>query len=139
MRDEIFQLYSKDYRSFHNEDHAELDDDELNEMELRSNTAAEVLQGLFFDHEEFFDDDATSQFMKDASEKGDAYVLQTFRNWTNDLLSGANAKDDTVQLNASNVEELADVIEPYVKTAASLDEDDRPVSYWPLVRLVRYG
>lgn len=115
----------------------DLDDEAAEELESRCNTALEVFQALFGDRDEFADNLSISTFLNVAKDKGNQYLLDRLITWTDALVSKYTTKDDTVHRQAYTVAELANLVEPFTKTANTLEGETPTPSPWPLVGIVR--
>lgn len=115
----------------------DLDDEAVEELQSRCNTALEVFQALFGDRAEFADPLSISTFLNGATDKGNQYLLDRLITWADALVSKYTKKDGTVFRKAYTVAELTNQVEPFTKTVNTLEGETPTPSPWPLVGVVK--
>lgn len=120
------------------------DEDENVELQEadRGGPALKVLLALFGDTMEFEDSETAAEFLGGLRSSDDPHVLGMILTWTNAIYSKLSVHVNKGPMASCTAEELADMVEPYVQTAATpmiqLDDEVYLEScVWPFVRLAR--
>ncbi len=137
----MLQDYLEAYYQFHLEKEEDLDEEELNERELKARTAFDVLVAIFAEQDCFRDENCALEFLNRATSDKDQTILQCFSAWIDELMEQHKPQDGLVHLTASTAEELNILLEPWVTTNSAVNGDGfgQAPSLWPMVRIVRVG
>ncbi|KAI9873628.1 MAG: hypothetical protein M1830_010773 [Pleopsidium flavum] len=135
----ILQKHLGNYYRYFLESQEGLDRTTIDDNKTLAMTALETFRALFCDLDEFHNDICAKTFLSALTSEKDEQVLPQLYDWTDLLLSSLHADSGTVFLQASTVEDLADLVEPFTRTPPALDEETSPPAPWPLVQIVKLG
>ncbi|KAL8700471.1 MAG: hypothetical protein Q9201_005432 [Fulgogasparrea decipioides] len=116
----------------------ETDPDAFEDVKNKFDTAFEVFQALFADHEEFQDRTKMSQFLEDMESSEDDGILKKLLRWTDDAISINGAVNGLIYRSGESTQSFGHNIETFVKMGVKRGPGATP-SLWPVVRFVRVG
>ena len=122
----------------------DIDEEELEELRLNSNTALSAFMALFQDRREFRDKTSAEQFLQTASSADDLVVVGRLIGWTEDILQELlpdEENGDKTCLYAHTVARIKKMVEPFTRNVEfpSLGGTTIKCSPWPLVKKVRHS
>ena len=137
-RDTIIRYHFQQYYQFHRESVEGMDQATLRESELRANTCLEAFLALFADQGEFSTSEDAAEFLDSASSSDDSAILDQLMEWAEDAVRAYCGDGcSTAIFDAATTAEMADHVEPFIKTKSVEDGEDKIRSCWPLVQVVR--
>ncbi|KAK5137114.1 hypothetical protein LTR08_001123 [Meristemomyces frigidus] len=99
-------------------------------------TVTDSLSALFADREGFDTAESANEYLSQAASEDD--MLDQLSTWAQDAVATRLQSDNIVTLNASTVENLLLVLQPFTYTLPGT-EGDGQVALWPLVSVIDFG
>ena len=117
----------------------DMEEEGRSESFMTSETSFEVLSTLFNDRPEFANPTRGRAFLDKELDGPGREILGAMCQWLDELLRSYDVVEDALDLNADTPEDLAKVVEPFIKTPFIADNEPAQASPWPIVRLVKIG
>ena len=133
----MLQKQLADYYRYFLETQEGLERATIDENKNLAMTALETFRALFCDVDQFRDDISAKAFLSSMTSEKDETVLQKLCDWRELLLESLHLENGIVTLDADQVEDLTEKVEPFTKTPPDLAEDISAPAAWPLVQMVK--
>lgn len=132
----LLKGYLHDYWLGRVQSQDDVDQDTLDEIRSRSDTASEVFLSLFATRPEFRDKSETVKFLATMTTAQDEEILSKLLEWLDSTISACGAVDGTIHVCEEDVKSLGQRLKRFVKIGANLGSSATP-SLWPIVTVVR--
>ena len=123
----------------HQQTPLDMESDEYQLGFLESESAIEIFQALFRNHDEFSSEARSRSFLSNATGLRNDPRLTKMHDWVEQLVSEYHLNDDVMHLEAGTPSEFSKKIGPFVRALGADFDELSPPSPWPLVQLVKVG